>query len=904
MEAKKSSPITRMLTALAKAVFRYRNGFVYPQILLFGVCVFYTVSELGFNTSRNDLVGDEKKYHKIYLEFLEEFDAPEDVVVVVESESPEKNRQFVERLGRRLRNEPDVFQNVLFRSDIGSLGPKALFFLDRETLVSLEESLRKFEPFIHRFSSASNLYELFGEINAFFRESANERTGSDFIEALPALTRILTRAADSVQRVGLPPSPGVSALFGGGETAETSEYVTYGDGRYFLVSAQPAENVKYSVAIARLRDLVEITRNEAPGVNAGVTGGPVLEKDEMDQAQSDMLRASGLSFLLVALVFVFGYHSTGRPIKAAAALMIGLGYTMGYTTLVVGHLNILTITFAPILIGLAIDLGIHLVSRFEEELRNGETLDAAMTASIVHTGKGILTGALTTAGAFFAMAFTPFDGIQEMGIITGGGMLVTLVPMMTFLPALLIRGRQNVVDHTKIPHRPSRLAGIEKLWLKKPMVALAVVGGLSIAAASQTPKLWFDYNLLNLQTDGIPSVVFEKKLINAASKSVVFCASIAEDAEEAKKKKEAFENLDSIDSVITMAEYIEGDWESKTPLIERISKLAASFERPEIDREPIDLEAWRIERLNPLKGYLFYAQKRLEEENRPDLSEPVSELQDAVIEALNTFPVSPADPSYASAVDKLSSYQQELFSELNRIFAALASQETEGGLTIADLPPELRNRFIGNSGKYMLQIYPKENVWEHEHQKVFIRDLRSVDPNVTGTPVQQYEYTALLVNSYLQAGAYALCAIALMALIHFRSFIAAALTLTPVIFGSLWALGILAILDVPFNPANIMTLPLVIGIGVTNGVHILNRYAEEGTPELLGISTGKAVIVSALTTIAGFSSLLVAQHNGISSLGLVMSLGVGACLIAGLTVVPACLVSLNRKGWKLRRYSP
>ena len=149
---------------------------------------------------------------------------------------------------------------------------------------------------------------------------------------------------------------------------------------------------------------------------------------------------------LCALIFIYGYQETGRPLKATFCLLIGLGYTLAFTTLTVGHLNILTITFMPMLIGLAIDFGVHLITRYEEELRLGRSEAEALRTAMVFTGQGIFTGALTTAVAFLAMALTHFKGIQEMGLICGGGMLICLVPMMTLLPVLLFRGRQNRID--------------------------------------------------------------------------------------------------------------------------------------------------------------------------------------------------------------------------------------------------------------------------------------------------------------------------------------------------------------------------------------------------------------------------------------------------------------------------
>jgi uncharacterized protein len=167
--------------------------------------------------------------------------------------------------------------------------------------------------------------------------------------------------------------------------------------------------------------------------------------------------------------------------------------------------------------------------------------------------------------------------------------------------------------------------------------------------------------------------------------------------------------------------------------------------------------------------------------------------------------------------------------------------------------------------------------------------------------VQLLEYTDLLRTSYEEAAWYAIIAIAVMVLIHFRSLVCVILALLPVALGSIWALGVMGWLGIPFNPANIMTLPLVVGIGVTNGIHILNRFAEEQNPSILAKSTGKAVIVSAMTTIAGFGSLILADHEGIKSLGWVMSLGVGACMVASLTFLPAILILLSKAGWKIRK---
>jgi len=186
------------------------------------------------------------------------------------------------------------------------------------------------------------------------------------------------------------------------------------------------------------------------------------------------------------------------------------------------------------------------------------------------------------------------------------------------------------------------------------------------------------------------------------------------------------------------------------------------------------------------------------------------------------------------AAAKLAAFQQALFKDVRETFDALRHQDNRERLTVQDLPSALRNRFVGVTGKHLLQVYPKEDVWKRENQKEFIRELReALDPKqtnkpiITGTPVQLYEYTSLLKNSYQDAAWYALVAIAFLVFIHFRNLMSVLLALLPVMVGSIWLGGIMGFFDISFNPANIMTLPLVIGIGVTNGIHILNRFAEE-----------------------------------------------------------------------------
>ena len=465
MKSLTDSFLARPLGWLAHAVYHYPRVFFYPQVLLFVVCVFYTVDKLEFDPSRNNLVGTGKKYHQNFLRFKEEFPAQDDLVVVVESDDMEKNRQFVERLGAKLEAETNLFTDVFFKGDLKMLGKKALLFVPEKDLAELKQTLKDYRPFIEQFTHATNFISLFDLINTQFRTAKREKNAEtdSLLKALPVLERIVTQGTSSLRRPGVPPSPGIYALFNAGEEAEQQLYITFAKGKIYLATARALREDLNVKAVERLGELVEETKLEVPGLNVGITGEPVLEHDEMMQSQADTGLASVVSLIVCALIFIYGYQETGRPIKATICMIVGLAYTLAFATLAVGHLNILTITFVPILIGLAIDYGVHLITRYEEELRHGKSEEAALHKAMVFTGQGILTGAFTTGGAFGAMALTNFKGIQEMGIICGGGLLICLVPMMTLLPVLLLRGKQNVMDHTP-SKKIDRRAQSELLW--------------------------------------------------------------------------------------------------------------------------------------------------------------------------------------------------------------------------------------------------------------------------------------------------------------------------------------------------------------------------------------------------------------------------------------------------------
>jgi predicted RND superfamily exporter protein len=1018
----------RLLRVAARVVCQHPKWFVLPQVVLFAVCAVYTAFFLKFDMSQDNLVGADKKYHQVFMKFRQEFPREDELAVVVESEDMERNRQFVERLAARLEPETNLFTDIFYKGDLPSLGPKALLFVPEPDLKTMREKLEKYRPFIEQFTHATNLDSFFGLINKQIRTAKREENASNnaLIGALPALQRIVAEATDSLSRPGRPVSPGVTALFGAGEEAQARMYITFASGRIYLVTARPRNGEVVAQGVQRMRQLIHETSVEVPGLNVGLTGEPVLDYDQMLQSQQDATVATLVSLVICSMIFVYAYRETGRPLKAMACLVVGLGYSMGFTTLVIGHLNILTVTFAPILIGLAIDFGIHFITRYEEEIRNRRSAVEAVEKAMVFTGQGIVTGALTTACAFLAMGFTNFKGIQEMGIIAGGGLALCLFPMMTMLPALLLRGRQNQLDHA-VGLPPEGRVRLESFWLKRPGLVVGASLALCALASTQFHKVDFDYNLLNMQSKGLPAVVYEKKLLFSGAsiftgdditnlpslvkkltarqdpvsvfvgdhldlaartllvsyqgtnsetdelasvlaknlnriiigpliydpvrfhsvslrpkteellqakpqgqdlirlnqmllqdaypediaprpgQSLLYAAIVADTLEQAAQIEREVTNLPTVASVDgsdrgdAMFDLLTKDQTSQLKLVRQIKEEVSDLRFAGVDTNDVALHDLS-RTLYSTMGY-FYAVADDAAKERPQLAAEARALAQSIsdlrVKMLSGEP---------GIMERLKDYQEALFEDIRGTFETIQTQDTSSKLGPQDLPPALRSRFVGRTGKYMVQVFPRDDIWKHENQQKFITELRTTmgrqSDKVTGTPVQLYEYTKLLKDSYEQAALYSLLVIACMIYLHFRSVVCVALALLPVALGSAWTLGLMGLAGVLFNPANIMTLPLVIGIGVTNGIHILNRVAEERKASILGKSTGKSVLVSGLTALTGFGCLMLGRHQGLQSLGLVMALGIGACMIAGLTFLPALISILGRFGWNVTGKRP
>jgi hopanoid biosynthesis associated RND transporter like protein HpnN len=852
-------------------------------------CTLYTRDHLAFKTSRADLIDPNTEYHQRWINYTREFgDVTEDMVVVVEADDAGTIQRTLDDLGRRLEAEEGLFKNVLYKVDLSRLRSKALQYSSPEQLQMILAQLDQLSPLLRRFDLLT--------LRSFVRElrMTLERAGSQPPEVAAMMTEPLVQQtmllASSLDEYGRDQrhfnSPWQAQMPGELSHLETvfrDRYLMNEKGTMGFLKTQPTTTSNdfngSSPSIDRLREMMTEVGQEHPGARLALTGIPVLESDEMRSSQTAMFYASILSFVGVAALMVLGFRGLRYPILGNLVLLVGMAWSFGFTTIAVGHLNILSVSFAAMLIGIGIDYSTVYLLRYLECRHDGLDAHAAVIETGTSVGPGILTAAISSSVAFYCAVLTDFAGVAELGIIAGGGILICTVAAFVVLPAVLVVADRRRPGHTLA--KPLESRWLRALTSKYP-VWVTGLSSLAIAGiAAYGLRVEYDYNLLHLQASGLESVEVQKRIFDQADNSLLFAVSLADSSKQVLELKKKFEALPSVHHVEELAAILPHYPEEETQLLVQAvgAELAAlpsrTPEAREVDPSMIGGELERIESA---------------------LASNPSPAAVGARESLNRFLDHLAELREPAQMQLLREYQARLAADLLVRLHGLASIARAEPVSPADLTPSLVGRFISPQGKWLLQVYPKAQIWDIQPLEKFISDVRSVDPEATGTPLQTYEASRAIKRSYETAGIYALIAVCIFLLLDFRNLRDCLLALLPPLAGTALMFGVLGLIDIDLNPANLIVLPLVVGLGVDGGVHVIHdfRTQSQSEPYTPSASVINAIFVNATTTMVGFGSMMIAAHRGLYSLGLVLTIGVGTCLLVSVITVPAILTWMTR----------
>ena len=899
-----ASWVDRCLHGWAKRIVHRRQRVLWIVLLLVVVCGGVTAARLVIRNNTLDLIRKDSPVFQKYLAYMEEFDVRDEIVVVLKSDRLKDSRDAANALAVKLNQEKGL-DRVYYRHDFSPMSDRLLLLADEERLIGIRRQMEELATLVKGNKQALNLNGILGEASAKFndpylRKSSNWQEFIPFIEEfvrnLKRLAKDLETPANAIEKKGL------------GELSEfeadllKNEYLSLGEnGKTILMLLRPTKEEQKSATpftgvIQRVRKVVQETQVEFPKVAFGVTGEPVLLDDELRQSESDMKIATLITLTLITIMFFFAYGEISRPLLALVALLASVVVTLGITSVTIGHLNIISQAFIVMLLGLGIDFGIQILGRYEEEMGRGKSSADSVEITLTTTGKALLTGGGTTAAAFYAMCFNDFTGLTELGWIAGSGVVMALVASLSILPALLLWRDRNGAKINLGKLRLDRGAMWDRKLTSHPYLVLAVAAGITLIAWKQCQKVSFDHNLLHLQNPKMESVRLTRELLNIGDGSLIYGVVMADSVEQADDLAIQLRALPTVSKVRTLGDLVPRDQKKRMEEVSRIARVSgeitlgsggeSSVDVPKAKKDLEFLLESSQEGAKQAKQYLGLSGRARQAVATFEKLIPPLERAVAALDKL----------SLEEAKQRLARHQVKLVGSITQNLGWLKTQRGDRPLTVDDLPAELRQRYLSSHGKVLLEVVPAVDVWERKPNEEFVAEMQKIAPGATGTPVMNLEYIDLLMKSYIQASFYAAGVILLLIFLLFRNLKDLVLTLLPLGLGVLWLFGALGLFHIQLDPANIVTMPMILGIGVAYGVYVMDRYREEGGVRIFASSTGKAVVLSALTTLFGFGSMLFGQYRGLVSLGMVMSLGVIFNLISALVVLPQILALQDKRG--------
>jgi|GEM_PF-1190923 uncharacterized protein len=921
----------RILNRLADFVISRPRATLIVGLILAALCA-TVLPRLQVLAGHSSMMYD-NIHQKRFRNFLKRFGSPNLLFVMVEGGEKESRRQVIDKLGSALpaqknagncktletNNAAGCVRDVLGRLDLTKMKERALFFLPALDVKNVTKALQSDKFGLDSIIKMKGLADFVGAMAGELEKRSGEAgpTGEAAKRAEMVMTllgkvfdEIDTRVRGKENSTPLHQSL-IEGLASDGKKAgiDSKGYFSGHDGSLLVAVVRPVNDSDEPTAIIPFVNYVEAhARKAIQAINKAcdtqsdckkdlrvtLTGLPALVADEKKALSHDLPLTSGVATIGVLVLFIFGFRSIRQGLLGLFPLGLSLICTLAFVHFAFGGLNMMTSAFIATVLGLGIDFAVHLIARYNEARHRGEDSNVALKTAITRAGPGILTGALTTAGAFAALAVNEFKGFSEMGIISAVGLVLALLATITIGPAavVLIKGLQKV---PKPRHRLEELSALPKAIIRLRVVLLVsgvLISGLMLWQASNVP---WSYDYLALLPRDRPSVdgmkLLSEKTDFSGEVAAIQCASL----EEAKKKAALLEKLPTVGRVESLASFIPTDQAEKLKILKPLKAIIGQTlpdwtEAEGLDRlPPVDLKALD-DNLRDLADSFEDAQFAAKQASHPAaiyLGHPAKAIR-RLRETLKKTPP-------ALAQKHLAGVQREIFDGFGqglKLFKAhldiekpLSTKEL-----ISGLPAGMRERMF-RDGSYALYVYPSEPIWAKPFMKRFIAELRTVDPAVTGFPVTHWENGVIIESGFQTASLLTLAALFIFLLIDFRSIKFTLLAMIPLGVGLILMWGGMSVLEMQYNFANIIAFPLIAGIGVASGVHILHRFRQQGEAEITHVvqHTGMAIFLSAATTMAGFGSLTLAQHQGAASLGTLLLLGVGACLATSTLLLPAIL---------------
>ncbi|MFC1770399.1 RND family transporter [Candidatus Margulisiibacteriota bacterium] len=832
--------------------------------LLFTILSIYWVSQLKLNMQMMDLLPAKEPAIVAYKDALDNFSGIDTISVVIEG-TEENIISYIEDVRHKLAKLEHV-DRILYKTETDFLKKYGLLLLKEKDLKSFGDVL----------TAASIKDYIKGLNNNFEKEYIASEETEKISEDKMEMLYVFNNLEDFLNNLKKPPSNKQEIH----QTAESfligPKYMISPDrtlGVIFIRTSIPVTDLERGVPFIRVAEKLVKDSQEKYGVTAGVSGFLVLQRDEMDAGTSDMNKSSALSLVLILTIFYLGFRLIRYSILAVVPLIVGVIWSLGITYVVIGSLNIFTAMMGAILIGLGIDYAIHIIALYTEERLKGTSVEEAITQVFKKTVKGVITGSITTAIGFSMFAFSSFRGFAEFGLSLGLGILCILVASVLMLPSLfLIFGRKPVKPRKKVFPVMSMF---EKAVFSRPRIVIIVFLIFAIVCAVKFKDIGFTVSLKEIEPKGLESLALNDKLIEKFDFSTDHSIGVSKTIAEAHELKEQAEDLDSISIIESIANYLplKNKQVKRLATLREIKKGVAGQVDKKLYLKELAKELKRL-RDNIIEisdlAYMSGEKKIVEKCDQLVASKIISELADNIY-------------SYQDSVRYIQNvfinYHQELVRKSN----------SKKVITMADIPESIKETYIGKDGTFLTTLFPEGDVWSDEFQPIFLKEINSIDTPMTGTSILMSKVMSISGIEGRRILLWVLITIFIVLIIDFRSFKYAALAMIPMGLMLLFLIGTMSIFKFKFDFVNIIALPIVIGIGVDDGVHLIHRYLIEGKLLPTIKSTGRAILLTTLTTMAAFGTMMISTYQGFASFGLVLIMGIGFAYLLTIFLLSALI---------------
>ncbi|MDN5872946.1 MAG: MMPL family transporter [Sinobacteraceae bacterium] len=839
--------------------------------------VYYISGNLSVDTNTSDMISNKLPWkiadNKIDQLFPMQHKT---LAIVIDGQTPELAARAQRQLVAKLKSQPKLFPYVFALDSKPFFRKNGLLYLDVNQLQDLSNQLLQAQPFLGTLAQDPSLHGMF---------------------------KLLTRAVGHAQGNGFDLTPALQEVGGAVAAANHDKRYSFSWHKLMGAGSQQADATRKFINVnpildynellaakpvmdAVRADIKDLHLDAAHGVRVRLTGTVALEYEELLSAGSGAGIAFSLGLVCVILLLFVALKSWKLVVAALLTLIYGLLATTAFAAVAIGHLNLISIAFGVLYIGLGIDYALYLCMQYRERVGKGDDNRQALTRAARDVGSFMLVCALTTSIGFFAFTPTSFTGVAELGLISGVGMFISLAMSLTLLPALI----------TLLPPAPAsvRLKPLDQGWLGKALelpythgrVLWIVAGVLAVGSLALLPRVHFDYNPLDLRDPHSESVATFRDLLKDPNVPTLTMDIMTPNREASRAMAARMEKLPVVRRAMTIDSFIPDHQQEKLAIIRNLAFLMG----PSLYSARTDgLVADPARDMSAIRNL---AKTLKQTPSGAAAGTPAGDKLQAQLQRFIADYEASGGPQRKAMLDRLRKNLLESWPQhLQDLKDALEAQP----ITLKNLPPDLVRRWVAPNGGYRVNLWPSQTLNNDKTIAHFEKQVRAAEPSATGDPVEYVESGTAVVNAFQHAFAFSLIAILILLLVLLRNVVDTLFVLIPLVLAGLFTVAETTLAGVAFNFANVIALPLILGVGVDYGVYIVQRGRTAGNTNLLHTGAARAVLFGALITVANFGNLALSHHPGTRSLGLVLTLGLATTLICALVLLPSLLA------WRYKR---